>query len=167
MVFDLLLSMMQRERLWTLAKLVFKNMGREVDRQYLTAMKSMWDTVDALWKPAGLLTQLGHQFCQTWAVRAAHHEFPYALNMLSLMCPLTNGARVSIFPTSPSPLVAFTINVNYSQTRKSSMTSFADSITRELDKVVQNQVSKAIRSQVQEEQLGQPPLQGLAMSRRG
>ena len=100
-------------------------MGREVDRQYLAAMKSIWDTVDKTWDPCRLLTQLGHQFCQTWAVRASHHEFPYALNMLSLMCPLTNGARVSIFPTSPSPLVAFTINVNYSQTRKSSVTSAA------------------------------------------
>ena len=78
------------------------------------------------------------------------------LNMLSLMCPLTNGARVSIFPTSPSPLVAFTINVNYSQTRKSSVTSFADSITRELDKIVQNQVSKAIQEQVEAEQRQAP-----------
>ena len=75
-------------------------MGREVDRQYLAAMKSIWDTVDKMWDPCRLLAQLGHQFCQTWAVRASHHEFPYALNMLSLMCPLTNGARVSIFPTS-------------------------------------------------------------------
>jgi hypothetical protein len=121
-------------------------MGREVDRQYLAAMKSIWDTVDKMWDPCRLLTQLGHQFCQTWAVRASHHEFPYALNMLSLMCPLTNGARVSIFPTSPSPLVAFTINV----------TSFADSITRELDKIVQNQVSKAIQEQVEAEQRQAP-----------
>ena len=144
-------------------------MSREVDRQYLTAVKSMWDTVDKLWDPPRLLTQLGHQFCQTWAVRAAkHHEFPYALNMLSLMCPLTNGARVSIFPTSPSPLVAFTINVNYSQTRKSSVTSFADSITRELDKVVQNRVSKAVQRQVEaEQQLREPHHQGQVMSRRG
>lgn len=63
---------------------------------------------------------------------------------------------MSIFPTSPSPLVAFTINVNYSQTRKSSVTSFADSITRELDKIVQNQVSKAIQEQVEAEQRQAP-----------
>jgi len=143
-------------------------MSREVGRQYLTAVKSMWDTVDKLWDPPRLLTQLGYQFCQTWAVRAAHHEFPYALNMLSLMCPLTSGARVSIFPTSPSPLVAFTINVNYSQTRKSSVTSFADSITRELDKVVQHRVSKAVQRQVEaEQQLREPHHQGQVMSRRG
>lgn len=74
------------EKLWVLTELVFKNVGREIDRQCLTAMKSMWDTVGKLWKPAGLLTQLGRQFCQT---RAA--------NMLSLMRALTNGARASLF----------------------------------------------------------------------
>ena len=135
-----------------------------MDRRYLPAMKSMWHAVDKLWDPCCALTATGHHFCQTWAVRAAHHEFPYALNMLSLMCPPTNGAKVATFPTSPSPLAAFAISVNYSQTRKSSMTSFADSITRELDKVAQLRVNATIQAQMGEQL---PAAPGTPVSRRG
>ncbi|CAK9082039.1 Uncharacterized protein SCF082_LOCUS39015 [Durusdinium trenchii] len=106
-------------------------MSRDVE--YLPAMKKIWDAVGKMWQPADILTAKGHQMCQTWAVRASHPEYPYALHLLSMMAPLTNGAAVQIFPTASSPLVAFGINVNYSQTRKSSCTSHADSITRVLD----------------------------------
>ena len=63
----------------------------DVERQYLRAMKCIWEAVDKLWKPADVLTPLGHHFCQMWAVRAAHPEFPYALHMLTCMCALVNG----------------------------------------------------------------------------
>ncbi|CAK9033567.1 unnamed protein product [Durusdinium trenchii] len=106
-------------------------MSRDVE--YLPAMKKIWDAVGKMWQPADILTAKGHQMCQTWAVRASHPEYPYALHLLSMMAPLTNGAAVQIFPTASSPLVAFGINVNYSQTQKSSCTSHADSITRVLD----------------------------------
>ena len=82
----------------------------DVERQYLPAMKCIWEAVDKLWKPADVLTPLGHHFCQMWAVRAAHPEFPYAVHTLTCMCALVNGARVAIFPTSASPLVAFSLN---------------------------------------------------------
>ena len=136
----------------------------DVERQYLPAMKCIWEAVDKLWKPADVLTPLGHHFCQMWAVRAAHPEFPYALHMLTCMCALVNGARVAIFPTSASPLVAFSLNVNYSQTRKSSMTAHADQVTQELDKVVAERVANAIREewgQLPDEQRGSGRLVGL------
>ena len=71
-------------------------------------------------------------------------RFPYALHMLALMCPLTNGGRVSIFPTSPSPLVAFTMNCNYAQTRKSSMTSHSDQTMKPLDDLVRQRVQNQL-----------------------
>ena len=70
-------------------------------------------------------------------MRAAHPEFPYALHCLSMMCALVNGARVAVFPTSQSPLVA--INVNYAQTRKSSMTGHAETLGQALDAVILKQ----------------------------
>ena len=91
--------------------------GTHEDRQYIPAMKLMWDEVDARFDPKYVLGEAGHRFCQTYSVRAAHPEFPYALHCLSMMCALVNGARVAVFPTSPSPLTLVAINVNYAQTR--------------------------------------------------
>ena len=71
---------------------------------------------------------------------------------------------MAIFPTSASPLVAFSLNVNYSQTRKSSMTAHADQVTQELDKVVAERVADAIREewgQLPDEQRGSGRLVGL------
>ena len=87
--------------------------GTHEDRQYIPAMKLMWDEVDARFDPKYVLGEAGHRFCQTYAVRAAHREFPYALHCLSMMRALVNGAGVAVFPTSPSPLTL----VNYAQTR--------------------------------------------------
>lgn len=75
--------------------------GTHEDRQYIPAMKLMWDEVDARFDPKYVLGEAGHRFCQTYSVRAAHPEFPYALHCLSMMCALVNGARVAVFPTSP------------------------------------------------------------------
>ena len=124
--------------------------AQDVERQYLPAMKLMWDEVDRLFEPVRILTPAGHHFAQTYAARAAHAEFPYAVHLLSLMCPLSNGARVAVFPTSPSPLVAFCVNVNYAQTRKSSMTAHADAITRDLDLSVHKQVAQLVLEEHQE-----------------
>ena len=59
-----------------------------------------------------------------------------------------SSAQVPIFPASASPLVAFTINVNYSQIRNSSLTIFADPIARQLGKIAKSKVSKTIQEQV-------------------
>ena len=90
--------------------------GDPEDGQYVPAMKLMWDEVDQRFDPKYVLGEAGHQFCHSYAVRAAHPEFPYALHCLSLMCALANGARVAIFATAPSPLTLVVVNVNYAQT---------------------------------------------------
>ena len=121
--------------------------GTHEDRQYIPAMKLMWDEVDARFDPKYVLGEAGHRFCQTYSVRAAHPEFPYALHCLSMMCALVNGARVAVFPTSPSPLTLVAINVNYAQTRKSSMTGHAETLGQALDAVI----LKAVESRLEEE----------------
>ena len=70
------------------------------------------------------------------AKHTAHAEFPYALRPLSVMCALLNGARVAVFATAPSPLTLVAINVNYAQTRKSSITGLAETFGQELDAVI-------------------------------
>ena len=110
--------------------------GAYEDRQYIPAMNLMWDEVDKCFDPSYILGEAGHRFCQTYAVRAAHAEFPYALHCLSLMCALVNGAKVAVFATSPSPLTLVAINVNYAQTRKSSLTGHAEACGQELDAVI-------------------------------
>ena len=102
--------------------------GGHEEAQYIPAMKLMWDEVEKRFDPKYILGEAGHQFCQTYAVRASHAEFPYALHRLSLICPLMNGGRVSVFPTAPSPLTLVAINVNYAQTRKSSLTGHAEAL---------------------------------------
>lgn len=124
------------------------NMSRgHEEGQYIPAMKLMWEEVDKRFDPKYILGEAGHQFCQTYAVRAAHAEFPYALHCLSLMCPLVNGARVAIFPTSPSPLTLVAVNVNYAQTRKSSMTGHAESLGQELDAVIFQHVDSRLQQE--------------------
>ena len=113
--------------------------GTHEDRQNIPAMKLMWDEVDARFDPKYVLGEAGHRFCQTYSVRAAHPEFPYALHCLSMMCALVNGARVAVFPTSQSPLTLVAINVNYAQTRKSSMTGHAETLGQALDAVILKQ----------------------------
>ena len=105
-------------------------------RQYLPAMKKVWADVEKLFDPVTVLKPQGHQFVQTYAIKAAHPELPYAMQYLSMMAPLSNGAQVAIFPSASSPLMAVTINVNYAQTRQSSITGNADAIGKELDAVV-------------------------------
>ncbi|OLQ15341.1 hypothetical protein AK812_SmicGene385 [Symbiodinium microadriaticum] len=124
--------------------------SQDVERQYLPAMKLMWEEVDRLFDPVRILGRTGHHLAQTYCTRAAHAEFPYTMHLLSMMCPLSNGARVAVFPTSPSPLVAFCVNVNYAQTRKSSMTAHADGITRELDLAIQQQVTERVSQEPDE-----------------
>ena len=54
---------------------------------------------------------------------------------------LSNGAKVKIFPNVSNPLFLFHLNVNYAQTRKSSITGNADLIGHLLDEEVGKRVN--------------------------
>lgn len=58
----------------------------------------------------------------------------YAMHVLSMMCFLVNGARAELFPSSESPFFHLFFNINYSQTRKSSITANGDAFGDQLDK---------------------------------
>ena len=116
----------------------------DIARQYLPAMKQVWSEMEKVFDPAFVLRPLGHQFVQTYAVKAAHPELPYALHFLAMMAPLANGASVKIFPSGPSPLQIAVFNVNYAQTRKSSTTGNADIFGRELDAIVKETVESKV-----------------------
>ena len=104
------------------------------DRQYLPVFKHMWDEIDRLFDPAFIFTNGGHAFIQTYAIKSAHPELPWGVHFLATLAALSNGATTKIFPSSNSPLFLFHLNVNYAQTRKSSITGNADVIGDMLDK---------------------------------
>ena len=105
-------------------------------RQYLHVLKAMWDVVDDHYDPKKILTPGGHALVQTHAIKAAHPHLPCALHFLAMMCALANGAKSQWFPNAASPLFIMFINVNYAQTRKSSLTGNADAFGDLLDKFV-------------------------------
>ena len=80
-------------------------------KQYFYVMKAMWSIVDKYFDAKKVLTEKGHALVQTYAIKAAHPEMPYALHFLSMMCALCNGAKASLFSSVDSPLFHFFLNV--------------------------------------------------------
>ena len=110
-------------------------------KQYLNVLKAMWHIVDRHFDAKKILTPAGHALVQTYAIKAAHPEMPYAMHFLSMLCSLVNGVRSELFPSSESPFFHLFFNINYSQTRKSSITGNGDAFGDQLDK----HVSKTIK----------------------
>ena len=108
--------------------------------QFLKLFKKVWDEVDRLFDAPKVLTPRGHALVQTYAIKGAHPELPYALNFLTMMAALSNGARARLFPNADSPLFLVFVNVNYAQVRKSSITGLNDGIGELLEKVIQERI---------------------------
>ncbi|CAK0858559.1 unnamed protein product [Prorocentrum cordatum] len=111
-------------------------------KQYMRVMKDMWDAVDGHFDPNYVLTKSGHDLVQLYSIKASHPEMPYAMHFLSMMCALSNGAKIALFPSSDNPLFIFFFNINYAQTRKSSITGNADGFGDQIDKHVLKVVEK-------------------------
>ena len=86
----------------------------------------------------------------TLAARAAHHEFPFGMGVMSQLMSCTNGAKTDIFPGGPNPLVLPGINVNVPQTRKSSGYRAGLSIGSAIDEVVLAAAKKDAIQQITE-----------------
>ena len=110
--------------------------------QYLQVMKAMWAAVEEQFKPEKVLAPEGHALIATYALKAAHPELPYVLHFLAMMCALSNGATTTWFPSQTSTLFLAALNVNYAQTRKSSITGNGDSFGDVLDKHIEGEVGK-------------------------
>ena len=117
---------------------------RDGDNQHLDVMKAMWDTVDKFFDSKFVLTEAGHNLIQTYSIKAAHHELPYVMHFLAMMCSLVNGAKTPWFPSNASPMFLFVLNVNYTQTRKSSLTGNGDEFGDRLDAVVRDVVAAKV-----------------------
>lgn len=110
--------------------------------QHLPLFKNIWKEVETMFRPLDILTKKGYAFVQTWAIKAAHPTLPYVMQFLCLLASLANGASARMFPNGGSPLFLCFFNVNYSQTRKSSLTAMADRIGDHLDEIVRQRVKE-------------------------
>ena len=119
-------------------------------KQYLNVMKAMWDIVDQHFDPIKVLTPQGHRLVQTYSLKAAHHELPYTMHFLAMLCSLANGAKTSWSPNSASPLFLMVLNVNYTQTRKSSLTGNGDEFGDHLDAVTRDVVASKAATEATE-----------------
>ena len=120
----------------------------DVSKQFLGLLKTMWQAVDNHFDAAGVLSPEGHALVQTYAIKSAHPELPYALHFLAMMCALSNGAKSEWFPNAPSTLFMMVLNLNYAQTRKSSITGNGDAFGDLLDKHVSTIVGRAFEEAV-------------------
>ena len=128
----------------------FRNMSdqrasaAEGTKHFLKVSKTMWDIVDRVFDPMTVLTRTGYHLIQTYSIRAAHPVLPYVLHFLAMMCALANGAKSFWFPNAPNPMFIMTLNVNYAQTRKSSITGNGDQFGDKLDAVARDVVTKKV-----------------------
>ena len=119
-------------------------------REHLPLFKHLWSLVDDKFNARRILTPEGHAFVQTHAIKGSHPEFPTALNFISLMPALSNGARAHLFPSAASPLFSVFLNINYAQTRKSALTGINDAVGEELDNWVTEVVKAKFDALVQQ-----------------
>lgn len=101
--------------------------------RYLAKFKVMWAEIDNHFDPKFVFTPEGHAFIQTYAIKASHPELPFGMHLLAMMAALSNGAQANMFLSGGSLLFLFHLNVNYAQTRKSSITGNADMLGNFLD----------------------------------
>ncbi|CAK0820661.1 unnamed protein product [Prorocentrum cordatum] len=113
-------------------------------KKFLNVSKAMWDIVDKFFDPATVLTQRGYELIQTYSIRAAHPVLPYVMHFLAMMCALSNGAKSAWFPRAHSPMFLMVLNVNFAQTRKSSITGNGDSFGDKLDQVARDVVAQKV-----------------------
>ena len=116
----------------------------------MRVMKAMWEAVQQEFKPEKALTPDGNALVAMYAIKAAHPELPYVLHCLAMMCAMSNGATATWFPSQTSTLFLAALNVNYAQTRKSSITGNGDAFGDLLDKHIQGAVGEAYEKMKQE-----------------
>ena len=121
---------------------VMSKSPEETVKQHLKVSRAMWDIVDKFFDPVKVLTREGYELILSYSIKAAHPVLPHVLHFLAMMCSLANGAKSSWFPNAPSPLFIFAINVNYTQTRKSSLTANGDVFGDRLDEATRKAISE-------------------------
>ena len=104
--------------------------------QFRPEMEASWDLVHRKYDAPEIFGDRAAAASCAMSARAAHHDLPLALSLMAGTVALANGATVSVFPGTCSPLILCVLNVNYPQTRKSSSFGMLDKLAHKLDQDV-------------------------------
>lgn len=119
-------------------------------------MHHAWEHVEEGFDCTQILGPRGAQFVKAHAAQTCNHEFNVTMTLLAAMAPLTNGATVSIFPCSTSPLTVIAVLVGYPQTRKSQMTKLGEHIGGAIDSRIRAAIQAAYLEQLGHEAAAAP-----------
>ncbi|CAK0797938.1 unnamed protein product, partial [Prorocentrum cordatum] len=108
-----------------------------VSSEHCKVMVAVGEYVEREWKKHGedIAGKNGYKAAFYQGVRAARPPFPIFMYNIGLMPALSNGARVNLWGT-PDPVCFPVLNVNHSQSRKSRLTSLAESAMAHVDSYV-------------------------------
>ena len=109
--------------------------------QYLDEMKRVWVYVKTEWPKVGpkIAGSRGYRAVTLQSIRLAHPPLPIFMYLLGSTIMASNGTRVQLWG-SLVPIVLWVLNVNYSQTRKSGLTSLAEKIAAQVDATVRGEI---------------------------
>ena len=110
--------------------------------QYTYTMEKAWAYVEEVWSREGceIAGQEGFAAVHALAVKMAHPPLPIFAYLLVICCLLCNGATVPLWGTA-APVVAWLLNINYSQTRKSGLTSLAERAGAKVDEILRKKAA--------------------------
>ena len=105
-----------------------------VSAEHCTAMEEVGEAVCTSWDQHGrfIAGQKGFDATELLGIADSHPPFPIFMYMLGLLPMCSNGAGVGIWGKA-EPCCLCILNVNHSQTRKSRLTSLAESVASNID----------------------------------
>ena len=114
-------------------------------QQYMDVLKRTWQRVSAEWGAVGpkLAGPVGYRAVHVHSVKLAHPPLPVFMYLLSCTLLASNAPRVYLWG-SFVPLCLWVLNVNYSQTRKSGLTTLAYKVAALVDKRMREDLAKIV-----------------------
>jgi len=111
--------------------------------QYQDVMERCGKYADSAWKEHGqfIAGLKGYQATHLQAVRFSHPPFPVFSYLLASCIPLSNGSLIKLWGNW-SPVSLWVLNVNYSQTRKSCLTTMAENMVGPVDQALVQRLEK-------------------------
>ena len=102
--------------------------------QYLDLFKEVWKHLDEQWAKVGktIAGTTGYKAVHLQSVKLAHPPLPIFMYLLGCSVLASNGAQVHLWGRW-APIALWILNVNYSQTRKSGLTTLAERIATRID----------------------------------
>ncbi|CAE7254019.1 unnamed protein product [Symbiodinium natans] len=116
-------------------------------KQYISTMKNVYTYVQKEWTASGkrILGERGHAAIHLQSVRKSHPALPIFLYALVGVVVASNGALLRIWG-GLSPVALWILNCNYSQTRKSGLTSIAEVFASVADQCVRKTFRRLLQN---------------------